>query len=280
MYRTLIHTARLADAEAASILAAIPGRLEPRDTHWLLRHERPAEREAAEALRASLRLDVNPLPQGFDGAAVGLLVTDMDSTLIAIECIDEIADRAGQRQAVAAITEAAMNGELDFAQSLQRRVALLEGLPVSVLEAVYDEKVGLNPGAEALVAACRRRGVRIALVSGGFDFFVDRLKDGLGLDFALANRLESRGGFLTGRIEGPICGGAEKAGFLLSLCGRLGLAPAASIGLGDGANDARLLGVAGLGVGYHPKPALRAVADAVIEYADLAAVADFLEDTR
>nr|WP_232470192.1 phosphoserine phosphatase SerB [Methylococcus sp. BF19-07] len=261
-------------------MAAIPGRLEARGRHWLLRHERPAEREAVETLRTSLRLDINPLPRGFEGAATGLLVTDMDSTLIAIECIDELADRAGQRQAVAAITEAAMNGELDFAQALQRRVALLEGLPVSVLEAVYAEKVVLNPGAESLVAACRRHGVRIALVSGGFDFFVDRLKDRLGLDFALANRLESRGGFLTGRIEGPVCGGAEKAGFLLSLCRRLGLTPAASIGLGDGANDARLLGVAGLGVGYRPKPALRAVADAVIEHADLAAVSDFLENTR
>ncbi|MDD2770175.1 MAG: phosphoserine phosphatase SerB [Methylococcus sp.] len=280
MFRTLIHTALLADEAAASLLAAIPGRLELRQTHWLLLHERPADRNAVEALRTSLRLDINPLPQGFDGAAVGLLVTDMDSTLIAIECIDEIADRAGQRQAVAAITEAAMNGELDFAQALQRRVALLKGLPVPVLEAVYDEKVALNPGAEALVAACRQRGIRIALVSGGFDFFVDRLKDRLGLDFALANRLESHGGFLTGCIAGPICGGAEKAGFLLNLCGRLGLAPETCIGLGDGANDAKLLGTAGLGVGYRPKPALRAVADAVIEYADLAAVADFLEDTR
>ncbi|AAU92433.1 phosphoserine phosphatase SerB [Methylococcus capsulatus] len=280
MYRTLIHTARLADAAAASIQAAIPGRLEPRGGHWLLRHERPAERETVEVLRRSLRLDINPLPPGFVGAAVGLLVTDMDSTLIAIECIDELADRAGQRQAVMAITEAAMNGKLDFVQALQRRVALLRGLPVSVLQAVYAEKVVLNPGAESLVAACRRHGVRIGLVSGGFDFFVDRLKDRLGLDFALANRLESRGGFLTGRIEGPICGGAEKAGFLLALCGQLGLVPQNSIGLGDGANDAKLLGVAGLGVGYRPKPALRAVADAVIEYADLAAIADFLEDAR
>jgi phosphoserine phosphatase len=268
----------LADYQAERILAAIPGRLDPRATHWLLRHERATDRDAVEALRASLRLDLNPLPQGFDGPAVGLLVTDMDSTLIAIECIDEIADRAGRRQAVAAITEAAMNGELDFAQALERRVALLQGLPVSVLEAVYEEKVALNPGAEALVAACRRRGVRIALVSGGFDFFVERLKDTLGLDFALANRLESRGGLLTGRIEGPVCGGAEKAGFLLDLCGRLGLAPENCIGLGDGANDAKLLGVAGLGVAFRPKPALRAVADAVIEYADLAAVADFLEE--
>lgn len=192
----------------------------------------------------------------------GLIAFDMDSTLINIECVDEIADAAGRKAEVAAITAAAMRGEIaDYKESLRQRVALLEGVPVAALEEVYTQRLQLNPGAEALVQACQAAGLKTLLVSGGFTFFTDRLRERLQLDWARSNVLEIEDGRLTGRMVdqdwGDICDGEEKRRTLLATCTQLGIAPERAIAMGDGANDLPMMGVAGLSVAHHAKPAVR-----------------------
>ena len=192
----------------------------------------------------------------------GLVAFDMDSTLINIECVDEIAAAAGRKEQVAAITEAAMRGEItDYKASLRARVALLEGVSVTSMEQVYATRLQLNPGAETLVAACKAAGMKLLLVSGGFTFFTDRVRDRLGIDYTRSNVLEVAHGHLTGRMVdqpwGDICDGAEKRRMLLETCARLGITPQQAIAVGDGANDLPMLGEAGLSVAYHAKPAVR-----------------------
>jgi phosphoserine phosphatase len=190
---------------------------------------------------------------------------DMDSTLINIECIDEIADAVGKKAEVAAITEAAMRGEItDFKDSLRRRVALLQGVPAESLEAVYFHRLQLNPGAEALMSALRKAGLRTMLVSGGFTHFADRVKARLAMDEAHANTLEIEGGLLTGRVLGDIVDGEAKRQQLLSLCARLGCSGAQAIAVGDGANDLPMMGEAGVSVAYHAKPKVREQAKVAI----------------
>ena len=194
-----------------------------------------------------------------------LIAFDMDSTLINIECVDEIADAAGRKAEVAAITEAAMRGEItDYKESLRQRVALLKGVTVASMERVYAERLQLNPGAAELVAACQAAGLNTLLVSGGFTFFTDRIRDRLRLDFTRSNVLEVAGGLLTGRMVdqpwGDICDGAEKRRMLLETCASLGINPRQAIAMGDGANDLPMMGEAGLSVAYHAKPAVRAQA--------------------
>jgi len=194
--------------------------------------------------------------------AYRLAVFDMDSTLINIECVDEIAAAAGLRDEVAAITEATMRGEItDFKDSLRRRVALLQGVPLSALEAVWSQHLRFNPGVEAFVAACQAAGLKTLLVSGGFTFFSDRVRQRLGLDFARANVLELAEGRLTGRLLsrpwGDIVDGAEKRRVLLEVCELIGIEPSQAIAVGDGANDLPMMAVAGLSIAYHPKPAVR-----------------------
>ena len=202
-----------------------------------------------------------------------MIAFDMDSTLINIECVDEIADAVGRKAEVAAITEAAMRGEItDFKDSLRRRVALLEGVTVADMERVYAERLRLNPGAAELVAACRTAGLKVLLVSGGFTFFAERVCDTLGIDFVRANLLELRsgpqGGALTGRLLpqcwGDICDGAEKRRTLLEVASLLGASPAQCIAVGDGANDLPMMHAAGLSVAYHAKPVVRAQAQVAI----------------
>ena len=199
-----------------------------------------------------------------------LIAFDMDSTLINIECIDEIADAVGKKAEVAAITEATMRGEIrDFKESLTRRVALLQGVPVAALQQVYDERLRLNPGAGELVAACKAAGLKVLLVSGGFTFFANRVRDRLGIDFARSNLLDEADGLLTGRVVpqawGDICDGAEKRRTLLEVASLLGAAPAQCIAVGDGANDLPMMGEAGLSVAYHAKPKVREQAMVSIE---------------
>jgi phosphoserine phosphatase len=191
-----------------------------------------------------------------------LIAFDMDSTLINIECVDEIADAAGRKAEVSAITEAAMRGEIaDYKESLRRRVALLKGVPVSAMQQVLDERLQLNPGAENLVQACQRAGLKTLLVSGGFTFFTDHVRDRLKIDFTRSNVLEVQDGHLTGRMVdqpwGDICDGEEKRRMLLATCQQLGIAPTQAIAMGDGANDLPMMGVAGLSVAYHAKPMVR-----------------------
>ena len=190
-----------------------------------------------------------------------LIAFDMDSTLINIECIDEIADAAGKKAEVAAITEAAMRGEItDFKDSLRRRLALLEGVPVTALEQVYVQRLKLNPGARELIEAAKAAGLATLLVSGGFTYFADRVKSTLGIDRAQSNLLEIEDGRLTGRVIGDIVDGAEKQRQLLAFCEDLGCSPQQAIAVGDGANDLPMMDAAGLSVAYHAKPKVRAAA--------------------
>ena len=191
-----------------------------------------------------------------------LVAFDMDSTLINIECVDEIAAAAGRRAEVSAITEAAMRGEIaDYKESLRRRVALLEGVPEAALHEVYSKHLQLNPGVERFVQACQAAGCKTLLVSGGFTFFSDRVRQRLGLDFARANVLEIEAGQLTGRLVdrpwGDIVDGTEKRRVVLEVCELMGIAPAQAIAVGDGANDLPMMAVAGLSIAYHPKPAVQ-----------------------
>ncbi|HWP18867.1 MAG TPA: phosphoserine phosphatase SerB [Burkholderiaceae bacterium] len=187
-----------------------------------------------------------------------VIAFDMDSTLINIECIDEIAEAAGKKAEVAAITEAAMRGEItDFKESLRRRLALLAGTPASALEQVWRERVRLNPGATELVAAARDAGLKTLLVSGGFTYFADQVKERLGMDRAKSNVLEIVDGRLTGRVLGDIVDGEEKRRQLLALCAQVGCSPLQAIAVGDGANDLPMMGEAGLSVAYHAKPKVR-----------------------
>jgi len=191
-----------------------------------------------------------------------LVAFDMDSTLINIECVDEIAEAAGRKAEVAAITEAAMRGEIaDYKESLRRRVALLKGVPESALHTVYSQHLQLNPGVERFVQACRAAGLATLLVSGGFTFFSDRIRARLQLDEARANVLQLADGALTGRLVdqpwGDIVDGDEKRRTVLETCARLGIAPAQAIAVGDGANDLPMMAAVGLSIAYHPKPAVQ-----------------------
>ena len=199
-----------------------------------------------------------------------LIAFDMDSTLINIECVDEIADAAGRKAEVAAITEAAMRGEIkDYKDSLRQRVALLKGVSEQALHEVYANRLRLNPGAQTLVQACQAAGLKTLLVSGGFTFFTDRVRDLLRLDDTRSNVLEVAHGLLTGRMVdqawGDICDGEEKRRKLAHNCEQLGIAPTQAIAVGDGANDLPMMGLAGLSVAYHAKPAVRAQAMVSIE---------------
>jgi phosphoserine phosphatase len=191
---------------------------------------------------------------------------DMDSTLINIECIDEIADAVGKKAEVAAITEAAMRGEItDFKDSLRRRVALLKGVPAQALQEVYEQRLKLNPGAPELMAAAKAAGLQTLLVSGGFTFFADRVKERLGMHEAHSNVLAIDGGLLTGEVIGEIVDGEAKRHHLLALCRRIGCEPSQAIAVGDGANDLPMMGAAGLSVAYHAKPKVREQAMVAIQ---------------
>ena len=193
-----------------------------------------------------------------------LLAMDMDSTLITIECIDEIADFVGKKAAVAAVAEAAMRGEIDWSTSLRQRVALHAGLDESALQQVYDQRLKLSPGAETLVAAAKDAGIYTLLVSGGFTFFTNRLKQRLGLDAAFSNQLENIDGKLTGRVVGPLCDTDAKAQHVHDCAQKLGASREQIMVIGDGANDLKMMAVAGTSVAYYAKPIVQAQATMAI----------------
>ena len=230
----------------------------------------PARRAAARAAAGEAALDVNLVTRR---GPPRLLICDMDSTVITVECIDEIAALAGVGPAVAAVTERAMRGELDFEQALAERVATLAGLDESALERVWTERVRLSPGAAAMTAAFRAAGAETALVSGGFTFFTERVAAAAGFDSHRANRLEIAGGRLTGRALPPILGRAAKRARLEELAAAGGYAPEAAVAVGDGANDLDMAAAAGLSVAWRAKPALAEAADARLDHSDLSAVA-------
>ena len=203
-----------------------------------------------------------------------LIAFDMDSTLINIECIDEVADAAGRKAEVAAITEAAMRGEIaDYKDSLRQRVALLRGVPVAALTQVYEERLRLNSGAQTLVQACQQAGLKTLLVSGGFTFFTDRVRDILRIDFTRSNVFEIENSQLTGRMVdqawGDICDGEEKRRMVLATCEAMGISSQQAIAMGDGANDLPMMSVAGLSVAYHAKPKVREAAHVAIDQGGL-----------
>ena len=218
---------------------------------------------------ARVGLDFGFVPEGLRLAHMRLLAIDMDSTLITIECIDEVADLAGVKAEVVAITAAAMSGEIDYAESLRRRVGLLQGLDETALARVYAERLRLSPGAETLLAAARLAGLKTLLVSGGFSFFTDRLKARLGLDYCASNVIEIEDGRLTGRVIGDIVDAEGKAAKLRAVCDELRIAKDATIAIGDGANDLKMMAEAGISVAYHAKPVTRSKADYALDYCGL-----------
>ena len=225
----------------------------------------PLSAPSAHRTSPSPGLQLRDLPAPLRLDSFKLVAFDMDSTLINIECIDEIADLAGRKAEVAAITEAAMQGELtDYKESLRRRVALLAGVSESALAQVYEERLRLNPGVETFVAACQQAGLKTLLISGGFTHFSERIRHRLKLDFARANTLGIAQGKLTGTVMqrpwGDIVDGAEKRRVLLEVCELMGIGPEQAIAVGDGANDLPMMQTAGLSIAYHPKPAVAAVA--------------------
>lgn len=219
-----------------------------------------------------LTLDVNVVTAEPQLRRNRLLVADMESTIIEQECLDELADLVGLRERIAAITERAMRGELDFSAAITERVGLLKGLDVAALQEVYDTRVTLMPGAETLIATMKANGATCALVSGGFDFFAARIKERLGFDDFRANRLEIAGGKLTGRVVEPILGREAKLAALERYKQEMGLQRALTMATGDGANDLGMIKAAGLGVAFRAKPVVAAEADAAITHGDLTAL--------
>lgn len=227
-------------------------------------------------------LVVQNLPSTLRLSDYKLIAFDMDSTLINIECIDEIADAVGRKAEVAAITEASMRGEItDFKESLRRRLALMRGVTEADLLTVKTERLRLNPGAAALVAACKQAGLKVLLVSGGFTYFASHVCELLGIDFMRSNALEITDGVLTGGLQqqawGEICDGAEKRRTLLELASLMNIRPEQCIAMGDGANDLPMMGAAGLSVAYHAKPAVRAQAQVAINEGGLDRLLEVLQ---
>lgn len=219
--------------------------------------------------------DLVILKRGFNPNQIKLLAMDMDSTLINIECIDEIADAVGRKKEVSEITEAAMRGEIkDFSESLTRRVELLAGVPESALLEVYESRLKLNPGATELIQGAQKRGWHTLLVSGGFNFFTEKLAKKLGLDETHANTLEVTNGVLTGRVLGKIVDGQAKADYVQARSLAMGLNPSCAVVMGDGSNDLPMMSHAGLSIGYRAKPIVKEKADGAFDHVDLNAVLD------
>ena len=276
MIKTILQGPHLTSTQATDIAQQLGGSLEPGPGHYTVTTPHPPGSATLTKLRQQVDFDINTLPPGFDPGRVKLLVTDMDSTLISIECIDEIADFMEIKPRVAEITEAAMRGEIDFETSLRRRMALLEGLDESALEHVYNERLKLNPGAEQMIEGLHLQGIKVALVSGGFTYFTDKLKARLGLDYTLANTLEFVEGKLTGQVHGDIVGAEAKAAFLLRKCQELGIDPNQAVAMGDGANDLVMMKEAGLSIAYHAKEKVQAQAHCALNHCGLEGVLGLL----
>jgi phosphoserine phosphatase len=234
--------------------------------------------EGIAALCEARRIDHAWMPEGRRFADLKLVAMDMDSTLITIECIDELGVIAGKGAEIAAITEQAMRGEIaDYKESLRRRVALLAGQPEASLAQVYEQRLRLTPGAETLIAACKKHGVKLLLVSGGFTFFTERLKARLGLDYTISNVLEVKSGKLTGKLLGEIVDADAKASKFRQVMNELKAGKQSTVAIGDGANDLKMMAEAGLSIAFHAKPVVRAQASCALTWCGLDAVPNLFE---
>jgi phosphoserine phosphatase len=234
--------------------------------------------EGIAALCEARRIDHAWMPEGRGFADLKLLAMDMDSTLITIECIDELGVLAGKGAEIAAITEQAMRGEIaDYKESLRRRVALLAGQPEASLAQVYEDRLRLTSGAETLVATCKKHGVKLLLVSGGFTFFTERLKARLGLDYTISNVLEVKDGKLTGKLVGDIVDADAKASKFRQVMKELKAEKPHTVAIGDGANDLKMMAEAGLSIAFHAKPVVRAQASCALTWCGLDAVPNLFE---
>jgi phosphoserine phosphatase len=259
---TVERIAALAKAHRVTAITANAYRCEEVDST-------PAVKELVATECLSAELDCTWLATELHLSDFKLLAMDMDSTLITIECIDEIADMQGLKPEVASITEAAMRGEIEFPESLTRRVALLKGLDASALQRVYQERVQMSPGAQTMLDAVQQAGLKTLLVSGGFTFFTDRIKEMLNLDFSHSNMLEIADGKLTGKVVGSIVDAEEKKRTVERVCEELGIASTQAIVMGDGANDLQMMAIAGLSVAFRAKPMVRARADVALNFVGL-----------
>jgi phosphoserine phosphatase len=265
-------------AEQANELARLAGSTRIHkiaDRAWRIHNAVPVEAIAPYCEKA--RIDFAFIPEGRRFADLKLLAMDMDSTLITIECIDELGDLAGLKTEIAGITAQAMRGELDYPQSLRKRVGLLAGLSEASLSRVYDERLRLTPGAEELIAACKKNGVKLLLVSGGFTFFTDRLKARLAIDYTISNRLEAQGGKLTGQVLGDIVDADAKAAKFRAVMKELGASREQTVAIGDGANDLKMMAESGVSIAFHAKPVVRAQASCAITWGGLDAVLNLFE---
>jgi len=240
---------------------------------YYLPHQETASDEV-KTFCANEKIDCAYVPETQTLKNIKLAVMDMDSTLINIECIDEIADMMNIKPQVAEITESAMRGEIEFKESLTRRVALLKGLEESALQRVIDERLQLNPGAQVWIDACKANGIKTLLVSGGFEFFANHVKAKLGLDYAQSNKLEIIDGNLTGKVLGEIVDGQAKADFLVQKRDELGLTPDKVIAIGDGANDLTMMRAAVAGIAYHAKPIVQTQASYALNHVGLDGIAN------
>jgi phosphoserine phosphatase len=275
MATILIHS-NVLNFEQSKVIERTFGKPFKIDNHYRIHLENRPTNEAISQLAEAIQADINVLPENFNAKEIKLVISDMDSTLISIECVDEIADFINVKPEVSAITEAAMRGELDFEASLIKRVALLTGLETSALQHVFDERLTLNPGAEIWIKGLHKSGIKFALVSGGFTFFTERLHTQLKLDFSRANLLGEVQGKLTGQVIGGIIGAQAKADFLHELCQQLEIQPNQVMAVGDGANDLLMMQAAGLSIAYHAKPAVQQQAMTTLNHRGLDAILDFI----
>lgn len=278
----IVHKPHISDSLMHHLQELGAGELQSHGGYCSLRYTGELGADTLEPLCEQYQLDINRVADGAranrgDWHDINLLITDMDSTLINIECVDEIADFAGKKAEVSAITEAAMRGEVDFNASLTRRVAMFTGLSINVLDEVYRHRLQLNPGAETLLQGLRQQGVKTALVSGGFTFFTDRLRERLGFNFALSNVLGVNDGELTGDVRGSIVNADRKAQFLQEICEQLNISTRQAIAVGDGANDLKMMYLAGMSVAYRAKPTVRRQADIQINHSGLDSVLHVLD---